>query len=568
MSSSASVGSPESITAVDFIESQQKLEDDAREVLPYDPTHCTFFDGPLRQPVYACLTCIAKSKGVDASGVCYSCSIQCHSDHDLIELFNKRNFTCDCGTTRMSAFGGCNLRKNFDGLDIPSSSNRYDHNFKGRFCSCDSAYDPETERGTMYQCLLGDVCNEDWYHEECIMGLPFPPAHKTQPGLTEDQKPVMPPSPKGHPTKVVIEAPNEEEDETDSPTKPPAASAAPEATTDTATPAKKKEPAPPKGHPTGVNLLPELVGDLSGSAADLQGAADSDEEEDEHVAPPGFPDDDDFEAFICWKCVSKHRAFLGRWAGMKGVALEAVVRKQPEEMSSVIHSRDVLKAAASELKRHLEDSEAIVPSAKRPSVEKEKDELAKSTSSVSSSSTSSSVSQGANSSMTSRVSVSLNSIDEDHETGACKLPTEVPQDKEFSLFLCPDWREKICRCEECLKFLDRFPMLKDEEVTYEPPQDEDETSSLLDAGARALNSMPRVNAMEGIYAYEKVKSKLSSFLKPFAEDGRIVSEEDVKAFLRRSRIPRAGVLAVMLCLFSTFLLLVFLFCFCLCALLE
>lgn len=58
-------------------------------------------------------------------------------------------------------------------------------------------------------------------------------------------------------------------------------------------------------------------------------------------------------------------------------------------------------------------------------------------------------------------------------------------------------------------------------------------SSLLEAGARALNSIPHVNAMEGLYAYNKVKSKLSSFLKPFAEDGRIVSEQDVKAFFEK-----------------------------------
>ena len=55
--------------------------------------------------------------------------------------------------------------------------NRYNHNFQNRFCGCGEEYDAEKERGTMYQCLgLGTVadggCGEDWWHPECLMGLP------------------------------------------------------------------------------------------------------------------------------------------------------------------------------------------------------------------------------------------------------------------------------------------------------------------------------------------------------------------------------------------------------------
>lgn len=316
----------------------------------------------------------------------------------------------------------------------------------------------------MYQCHFGDVCNEDWYHEECILGLPFPPAHKLH-EQTNGEKLVMPPSPKGHPTKVVLDAQNEEDEEATSPSKAPLASEVSELGGDAD---KKKEPEAPKGHPTGINLLPELIGDIPGSAEDLQGNNTDDDEGDEHIPPPGFPDDNDFEAFICWKCVSKHRAFLGKWAGMKGVALDAVVRKQPEDQGAVIHTKDGVRSAA-DLKRHLEDSEAIASSPKRRA-STEKDDLANSSLVSSTSSTISTITKS---------SASLSSIDENYEAGACKMPKIIPEDKEFSLFLCNDWREKICRCEECLKFLDRFPMLKDEEATYEPPQDEDESMCLL-----------------------------------------------------------------------------------------
>ncbi|KAK9365156.1 hypothetical protein V1509DRAFT_642933 [Lipomyces kononenkoae] len=549
MSVAESPVSPESITALDYIETQQRLERDARDALPYDPTHCTYFDGALRQPVYACLTCAAKSKSnKTAAGVCYSCSIQCHSDHDLIELFNKRNFTCDCGTTRLSAFGGCNLRKNFNELDIPSSSNRYCHNFEGRFCSCDLKYNPETEKGTMYQCLLGDVCNEDWYHEECILGLPFPavevnarppksPAgHPTGTDLLHySQEPSvkkMPPSPKGHPTKVVIDAVDATEtdaseigDEHQNKTEPKSPSGHPtgvklypidysEFNTTTSPSAVKKQPSSPRGHPTGVNLLPELTGEIRGSASD------DEEEGEDHVPPPGFPDDRLFEAFICWKCIQKHRNFLARWAGWTGVALDAVTRKRTSDI--------IAGAEANEnglKRRHLqekgEEEADSLPNAKR--VEQDHD----SDSREDSLTTSAWSSASAGSHQTSTTSSVALSADE-HST--CKMPTVIPEAEEFSLFLVQGWRENICRCGECEKFLDRFPMLREEEVTYEPPQDEDETSSLLEAGTRALNAMPHINAMEGLYAYNKVKTKLASFLRPFAEQGKIVSEQDVKTF--------------------------------------
>jgi E3 ubiquitin-protein ligase UBR7 len=61
--------------------------------------------------------------------------------------------------------------------DTPDHNNKYNHNFQGRFCACGEQYDPDKEKGTMFQCLgLGTVqdggCGEDWWHPECLMGLP------------------------------------------------------------------------------------------------------------------------------------------------------------------------------------------------------------------------------------------------------------------------------------------------------------------------------------------------------------------------------------------------------------
>ena len=61
--------------------------------------------------------------------------------------------------------------------DTARPGNKYNQNFEGKFCACGDEYDPEKEKGTMFQCLgLGTIddggCGEDWWHAECLMGLP------------------------------------------------------------------------------------------------------------------------------------------------------------------------------------------------------------------------------------------------------------------------------------------------------------------------------------------------------------------------------------------------------------
>ncbi|CUS21201.1 LAQU0S02e08350g1_1 [Lachancea quebecensis] len=151
------------ISASEYINQQNALEDEARGLMPWSPSHCTYADGSLRQPVFACLDC-------GEIGVCYSCSIQCHADCRLEELFTKRGFTCDCGTERQESKKGdfwCHLRQNQE-RDVPSLSNRYNQNFKGLFCDCQNKYKAEHD-STMIQCVLGLECNEEWYHCCCIL---------------------------------------------------------------------------------------------------------------------------------------------------------------------------------------------------------------------------------------------------------------------------------------------------------------------------------------------------------------------------------------------------------------
>ncbi len=61
-----------------------------------------------RQPLYACLTCCTNipedetSKNLSKkAGVCLACSYHCHESHELVELYTKRNFRCDCGNSKI-----------------------------------------------------------------------------------------------------------------------------------------------------------------------------------------------------------------------------------------------------------------------------------------------------------------------------------------------------------------------------------------------------------------------------------------------------------------------------------
>ncbi|KAG0224083.1 putative E3 ubiquitin-protein ligase ubr7 [Mortierella sp. GBA43] len=115
--------------------------------------------GYIRQPVYACLTCNPNPS--EEAGFCYSCSISCHGDHNLVELFTKRHFRCDCGTEKFKEIK-CKLDPKPAGS--VNELNQYNHNYLGRFCWCDILYDPAKEESTMLQC----VACEDWFHDTCI----------------------------------------------------------------------------------------------------------------------------------------------------------------------------------------------------------------------------------------------------------------------------------------------------------------------------------------------------------------------------------------------------------------
>ncbi|KAJ4375090.1 hypothetical protein N0V83_002172 [Neocucurbitaria cava] len=531
--SSMSQASESSQTAAEFIKEQLSLEAEAREALPYQFDTCTRDLGPLRQSLYACLTCnpapASPAQVYTAAAVCYSCSISCHGEHTLVELFNKRNFICDCGTTRMPEMTPCTLRinsKTGQKGDVigeeAAKTNKYNQNFKNRFCGCGEDYDAQQEKGTMFQCLgLGTCdeggCGEDWCHPECLVGYTREEFSKTieKPKVEE---------PNGMTDIPGLEKPVAEETTTNG------------QTAEVKTNGRLEETA--QSNSTAIATAIANDQDMDGNDV----AADVEEEDDDPPLPPGFPAENDFDHFICYKCVEAN-PWIKKYAGSPGFLAPVYFDKtlnsaQVTETSAPISeplNGESKKRKASDNNEH-EPTQATLMAPAPAKRQKSEDP-----------------------------SGALSSIPED--TMTLPITPKKPEDPSvpkhatlpplpspatttpFSLFLKPDFRDHLCRCPSCFPQLKAHPQLLEEEDTYEPPVSEDGdegaqsvgTGSLLDRGEAAFNNMDRVRAIQSAMAYAHLKDKVAAFLKPFAESGQAVGAEDVKAYFEKLRGDEKGI---------------------------
>ncbi|KAI7309730.1 zf-UBR-domain-containing protein [Hortaea werneckii] len=481
---SMSQASETSHTAQDYIASQLRLEADAREALPYQFDTCTKPLGPLRQSVFACLTCTpppaSKYQQFTPAGLCYSCSISCHGEHNLVELFTKRDFECDCGTTRLSSSGTpCSLRpdastgsKGSVANEEPRKENRYNQNYEGKFCGCGDEYDPEKEKGTMFQCLgLGTVedggCGEDWWHPECLMGLPRNQTNLNAPDRTE--------------ANGGLETLKEEKEEQ-----------------------KERD-----NEQSGAN-----------------GAAQEPQAEDPPL-PPGFPDEDAFDHLICYKCVNAF-PWIKQYAGTPGF-LPAVPAEPTSRTSNGDKAKDDTTPASSEQtgskKRKAEDeAEPVVDSLKKAKPEPEStDEPSTTTNPI----TSHDATAPLHKTLPSAPSCPINLfLTEDFRNHFCRCSACFPQ---------------LAKHKQLLEEEDSYePPISESDAAEDGNASLADrrsvgSGSLLERGEAALSSMDRVRAIEGVMAYNHVRDKVKAFLQPFAESGQAVSAEEVKAYFAKLR---------------------------------
>ncbi|KAJ7705439.1 hypothetical protein B0H17DRAFT_973989 [Mycena rosella] len=494
-------------TLADYVASQDELVKEAGLALPHQFSQCSYALGPVRQAVYLCLTC------PEARGLCSACSIACHTDHNQIELFPKRNFRCDCPTTAIAH--ACTLHTD---PAPPNAGNQYGQNFHAKFCRCGRPYDAKTERETMIQCLS---C-EDWFHESCCMLRARP-----------DPRPATP-----APDERMAEAPAE------APTEAP--------------------------------------------TADAENAADADADDAASDAsssglPPPLITSDDYDAFVCRACVQRIPA-LRRLAGTPGAI--TVIRAdvaapwtrlgdeppKEEDAPVVVTDADTVDPESTGAKRALPPPTA----ADEPALKRTR------TSSASSASTSAAKPCLAPPPAPLAQAAYAETSAWDADAALCT----------GDVFLTEDFRARWCRCDDvrlfpsppsndqywyspylalqflllslkllihalhpylstsklsanlmqCLSSLEAHPYLLEEEETYEPPEDPDSGLSLEELGMRALARLPRDRAIDGIMAFNAMRDNLRAYLRPFAEEGKVVGEADVQSFfeeLNRSKAAAA-----------------------------
>ncbi|TKR93565.1 hypothetical protein L596_007992 [Steinernema carpocapsae] len=133
-----------------------------------DDRVCTYPEGnKKRQAIYSCVTC--RTDDSKPAGICYGCSIHCHDGHDLVELYTKRNFCCDCGNSKFPS--KCKL---YEDKIAENKRNTYNQNFFDKYCECHKPYPMEENDPDYHLEMCQCFACEDWFHREHIISGNIP----------------------------------------------------------------------------------------------------------------------------------------------------------------------------------------------------------------------------------------------------------------------------------------------------------------------------------------------------------------------------------------------------------
>lgn len=121
---------------------------------------------------------------------------------------------------------------------------------------------------------------------------------------------------------------------------------------------------------------------------------------------------------------------------------------------------------------------------------------------------------------------------------ACVKPVNPLNDaKPKALFFKDEWRKNLCQCSKCSAMYEEkgTKFLLDSEDTvvhYEEQGKSKPKENFYEASLAALSTLDRVNQIDAITSYNRMKDKLFEFLNTFVVNNQIVTEEDVKRFFR------------------------------------
>lgn len=126
----------------------------------------------------------------------------------------------------------------------------------------------------------------------------------------------------------------------------------------------------------------------------------------------------------------------------------------------------------------------------------------------------------------------------DDSQDTCKMPKGRSDDICTKFWREMTWRTQLCQCVDCMKLYTDHNVLFlfDMEDTVQSYEEKgkakalENEQSMLEKETKLLSSLDRVPLMETIAAYHDLKENLSEYLKKFADNKKVVREEDIKEF--------------------------------------
>ncbi|OUM61731.1 hypothetical protein PIROE2DRAFT_62320 [Piromyces sp. E2] len=135
-------------------------------------------------------------------------------------------------------------------------------------------------------------------------------------------------------------------------------------------------------------------------------------------------------------------------------------------------------------------------------------------------------------------------INDDDDDDDCLLNISSLNEKElnqrYDIFCNDKFNTIFCKCNRCKEIYknNNINFLIEDDLTYEPEEDDDLDGTLFERGVKVLNHASRVPLIECISGYNKLKDKLTDYFKEFAEQKKVVTDEDIKYFFDNFHIPK------------------------------
>ncbi|XP_029453700.1 putative E3 ubiquitin-protein ligase UBR7 [Rhinatrema bivittatum] len=134
-------------------------------------------------------------------------------------------------------------------------------------------------------------------------------------------------------------------------------------------------------------------------------------------------------------------------------------------------------------------------------------------------------------------------LEKEGARSACKLqklPAEQDVKRNAALYWPSSWRRQLCTCQACRKMYSDLEVLFlldecDTVLAYENKGKRQQEGERRDPLMTALSSMDRVQQLELICEYNDLKTELKDYLKRFAEEGKVVTSEDIQQFFEELR---------------------------------